>query len=102
MSDHEPVFFCEHGNPNDRCRKCIEAPLVKKLRDFCQSFEDLLALATTDEDADGFISAYHFKTGAIHRLLGKVRQWSPPGVIQSSAATIPGGAEPGTKEGDRG
>jgi hypothetical protein len=39
-----------------------------------QDFEDLLVVATKDVDADGFVSAYHFKTGAIHRMLGKVRQ----------------------------
>lgn len=43
------------------------------IRDLCQAFEDLIAVATVDVDADGFISAYHFKTGALHRLLGKVR-----------------------------
>lgn len=36
--------------------------------------ENLFLVATTDEDADGFIAAYHFKTGALHRLLAKDRQ----------------------------
>jgi hypothetical protein len=48
--------------------------LRERLDRVFQDFEDLLMVATKDEDADGFISAYHFKTGAIHRMLGKVRQ----------------------------
>lgn len=45
----------------------------KIIRDLCQAFEDLIAVATVDVDADGWITAYHFQTGALHRLLGKVR-----------------------------
>lgn len=39
-----------------------------------QQVEDTIAVAQTDEDADGFITAYHFKTGAIHRLLAEARK----------------------------
>lgn len=39
-----------------------------------QQVEDTIAVAQTDEDGDGFITAYHFKTGAIHRLLAEVRK----------------------------
>lgn len=37
-----------------------------------QQVEDTIMVAKTDSE-DGFITAYHFKTGAIHRLLGRVR-----------------------------
>jgi acyl-CoA reductase-like NAD-dependent aldehyde dehydrogenase len=36
--------------------------------------EEADALARKDEDADGFITAYHFNTGAWHRLLAEVRK----------------------------
>src|SRR5262245_48331988 len=52
----------------------------ERLREFAQDFEDLLLVATKDEDAEGIITAYHFKTGAIHRLLGKVRGVALPAV----------------------
>jgi len=39
-----------------------------------QQVEDTIAVAETETDADGFISAYHFKTGAIHRLLAMARK----------------------------
>lgn len=39
-----------------------------------QQVEDTIAVAQTETDADGFISAYHFKTGAIHRLLAEARK----------------------------
>ena len=46
--------------------------------------EETVMVAQTDEDADGFVSAYHFKTGAIHRLLAAVRtQNFPPHIRQT-------------------
>jgi hypothetical protein len=57
------------------------------VRDLCQAFEDLIAVAKVDVDADGWITAYHFKTGALHRLLGKARSLPPAlyrvGVLQT-------------------
>jgi hypothetical protein len=47
--------------------------------------EETIMVAKTDEDADGFISAYHFQTGAIHRLLAAVRTGNyPPHVRQAT------------------
>ena len=43
-----------------------------------QQIEDTIAVAETETDADGFITAYHFKTGAIHRLLAMARQGDGP------------------------
>lgn len=51
-----------------------------------QGIEDLVAVATTDADAEGYVVAYHFKTGALHRLLGMARQLSP-GVVQNVAVS---------------
>ncbi|MCA1670321.1 MAG: hypothetical protein LC793_23655 [Thermomicrobia bacterium] len=36
--------------------------------------EEADALARKDEDADGWITGYHFNTGAWHRLLAEVRK----------------------------
>ncbi len=48
-----------------------------------QLVEETIMVAKPDEDADGFISAYHFQTGAIHRLLAAVRTSNyPPHVRQ--------------------
>jgi hypothetical protein len=44
------------------------------LRLLRQQVEDTIAVAQTDECKDGFITAYHFQTGAIHRLLAMARQ----------------------------
>lgn len=45
-----------------------------KLNVLRQQVEDTIAVAQTDEDEQGFITAYHFKTGAIHRLLAEARR----------------------------
>ena len=50
------------------------AALRKQLNALRQQVEDTILVAKTDEDANGFISAYHFQTGAIHRLLAEARQ----------------------------
>lgn len=63
----------------------VEAPAVAEtpltvedtkaeLRVLRQQIEDTIAVAETESDKDGFISAYHFKTGAIHRLLAEARK----------------------------
>lgn len=48
-----------------------ERDLLRALR---QQVEDTIAVAKTENDDDGFITAYHFKTGAIHRLLAEARK----------------------------
>jgi hypothetical protein len=60
---------------SDTERRLGEA--VASRAELAQDIEDLLLVATTDEDAEGFVTAYHFKTGALHRLLGKARQAMP-------------------------
>jgi hypothetical protein len=42
-----------------------------------QQVEDTVLVAQTDQDGEGTIMAYHFKTGAIHRLLAKAREGQP-------------------------
>ncbi len=49
----------------------------KAIHTLAQGFEDLLLVATTDTDDEGFITAYHFNTGALHRLLAIARQLCP-------------------------
>jgi hypothetical protein len=77
---------CPELNPasEERCTCGLEDRKI--IRDLCQAFEDLIAVATVDVDADGWITAYHFKTGALHRLLGKARALSAdlyrPGVLE--------------------
>jgi len=44
------------------------------LRELRQQVEDTIAVARTEADGSGFITAYHFQTGAIHRLLAKARE----------------------------
>lgn len=63
------------GNADEHCTCALDERRV--IHDLCQSFEDLIAVADVDVDSDGFISAYHFKTGALHRLLAKVRTIDP-------------------------
>lgn len=43
-----------------------------------QQVEDTVLVAQTDTDEEGTITAYHFKTGAIHRLLAKAREGDGP------------------------
>lgn len=43
-----------------------------------QQVEDTILVAQTDVDAEGGITAYHFKTGAIHRLLAEARKGDGP------------------------
>jgi hypothetical protein len=42
-----------------------------------QQVENTILVAQTDADEEGWITAYHFKTGAIHRLLAKAREPVP-------------------------
>jgi hypothetical protein len=51
-----------------------EAGAREGLRALRQQVEDTIAVAETESDGEGFIKAYHFKTGAIHRLLALARQ----------------------------
>jgi hypothetical protein len=51
-----------------------------------QQVEDTILVAQTDADAEGWITAYHFKTGAIHRLIAKARE---PGPFLPSPAPPP-------------
>lgn len=53
--------------------RACEAAQVE-LKSLKQQVEDTVLVAVTDSDEEGFITAYHFKTGAIHRLLAKARQ----------------------------
>ena len=52
---------------------CDECTAKKELAELKMRVQETIACARTDSDADGFITAYHFKTGAIHRLLKDVR-----------------------------
>jgi len=75
----------QHATDYD-CLKATQAVM----RALGQGIEDLIAVAVTDVDGEGIITAYHFKTGALHRLLGAARQ--VPGVIQN--VTVPKGQAP--------
>lgn len=72
------------GMNSDNVRRLVDRVLeVERQRDeIGQGVEDLIAVAKTDEDSDGHVTAYHFRTGALHRLLGLVRQVCP-GVRQT-------------------
>lgn len=60
-----------------------------------QLVEETVMVATTDEDGEGFISAYHFKTGAIHRLLAAVRTGNYPAhIVQQHPSAEPKVDEP--------
>lgn len=48
--------------------------LYDRLNVLRQRVEEADRLAEKEEDADGFIVAYHFKTGAWHRLLAEARK----------------------------
>jgi hypothetical protein len=50
-----------------------EERLREALSELRQQVEDTVLVATTDTDDEGWITAYHFKTGAIHRLIAKAR-----------------------------
>jgi hypothetical protein len=67
---------------------CREALLALR-----QQVEDTVMVAKTDEDAEGFVTAYRFQTGAIHRLLAKAREPLPdsPAALR---ALDDGGATP--------
>jgi len=67
----------DHQHTDDH--DCLKATQVV-MRELGQGIEDLIAVATTDVDGEGIITAYHFKTGALHRLLSVARQ--VPGVLQ--------------------
>lgn len=49
-----------------------------------QRVEDTVIVAKTDVDEGGGITAYHFKTGAIHRLLAEARQGDGPESAESN------------------
>lgn len=48
-----------------------------------QQVEDTVIVAKTDTDDEGSITAYHFKTGAIHRLLAEARKGDGPATPDS-------------------
>lgn len=56
------------------------------LHELRQQVEDTILVAQTDEDSEGGITAYHFKTGAIHRLLAKAREGDGPAESGDNAA----------------
>jgi hypothetical protein len=61
------------------CQACAELlPRLEKaekaLFELRQQVEHTVIVAETEEDDHGWITAYHFKTGAIHRLLAKARE----------------------------
>lgn len=76
------VLCCE---PSRGVAFCIAVPeLLSVIDELSQSVENLLAVAEKDTDVDGYITAYHFKTGVLHRLLARTRSLSP-GVLQNVA-----------------
>lgn len=64
-----------HGQERVHCAGCLAAR--RRINELAQGIEDLLLVATVDADDDGYITAYHFKTGALHRLLAKAREYAP-------------------------
>jgi hypothetical protein len=84
-------LWYEQDHQHHTDHECLKATQAA-LKELAQGIEDLIAVATKDEDGDGFVTAYHFKTGAMHRLLGRARQLSP-GVIQNE--TVPEGVYEG-------
>lgn len=78
----------DRGSPNwldnsccHDCYESLQAELDKHrelLKELKQQVEDTIAVAVTEDDEDGFIKAYHFKTGAIHRLLAMSRKSITP------------------------
>ncbi len=76
MKDEKPAAAAP-AVPQTVPASADELPMLKRL------IEETIMVAKTDEDADGFISAYHFKTGAIHRLLAAARGGNyPPHIVQ--------------------
>jgi hypothetical protein len=63
MRDAEATAWAEQATKN-----------AGDLHELRMRVEEADALARKDEDADGFITAYHFNTGAWHRLLAEVRK----------------------------
>lgn len=65
--------------------EAVAAPLAAERPDelamLKRLVEETIMVAKTDEDGDGFTSAYHFQTGAIHRLLAAVRTGNYPAHI---------------------
>jgi len=66
---HKPLERARAGNGPDYLA-CRDGSDLRELR---MRVEETIALAQTESE-DGFITAYHFKTGAIHRLLAEVRK----------------------------
>jgi hypothetical protein len=62
--------------PHRTERDCYHAARII-IHELAQGIEDLLAVAIVDEDVEGYVTAYHFKTGALHKLLGKARGYAP-------------------------
>jgi hypothetical protein len=69
---------------NDRLREQVAGLTAARdgfremLHDLRQQIEMAIALGQTDVDDEGHISAYHFKTGALHRLLAEARKGDGP------------------------
>lgn len=78
------------------------APLTQdaaELLQLRQQVEDTVGAAQTEADAEGWITAYHFKTGAIHRLLAMardIRDGQP-----QPFRTMPPGPQPNNPVGER-
>jgi hypothetical protein len=64
-----------HGQERVHCAGCTLGQ--QRINELAQGIEDLLLVATVDTDDDGYVLAYHFKTGALHRLLAKARAYAP-------------------------
>jgi hypothetical protein len=60
----------------------------RALTELRQQVEDTIMGAQKDEDSDGWITAYHFKTGAIHRLPA-VARCSGSAALASPAPPLP-------------
>lgn len=62
-----------------KCQVCDELKVKlekaeRALFELRQQVEHTIMVAETDVDGNDWITAYHFKTGAIHRLLAKARE----------------------------
>lgn len=64
-----------HGLPKETklYSTCDICTYKKELAELKMRVQETIMQAETDTDKDGWITAYHFKTGAIHRLLKDVR-----------------------------
>jgi hypothetical protein len=72
---------------DDGCKWRVALRMYQKTHDdlvaLRQQVEDTIIVARTDVDAEDSITAYHFKTGAIHRLLAEARKGDGPDTPES-------------------